>query len=116
MKKMTVRVESFDAGLDRFKRAFESAEYQGEFVTFESMRDMMSALTSSRWELIRALQAEGPMSLRALARRLGRDVKNVHRDVAALKDLGLIDDHRDGGIWVPYDEIAAELSLRRDAA
>jgi len=116
MKKMTVRVESFDDGLERFKHAFETGEYQGEFVAFESMREMMSALTSRRWELIQVLQAKGPMSLRALARRLERDVKSVHRDVAELKNLGLIEEHSTGGIWVPYDEITAEFSVKRDAA
>ena len=116
MKKMTVRVESFDDGLERFKHAFETGEYQGEFVTFESMQKMMSTLTSRRWELIQELQLKGPMSLRALARHLERDVKSVHRDVAALKKLGLIEEHSSGGIWIPYDEIAAEFSVRRDAA
>ena len=30
------------------------------------------------------LQRRGPMSVRALAREIGRDIKNVHADVAAL--------------------------------
>lgn len=56
-------------------------------MTFETMADMARTLTPSRFELLRTLQAQGPMTLRALARLLKRDVKSVHRDVTPLKEL-----------------------------
>jgi len=54
------------------------------------------------------------MSIRALARELGRDVKNVHADVRALTDVGLIEK---GGrfIRVPFDEIRTEFVVRSAA-
>lgn len=110
MRKVIIQVESIEAGLERFKTAWDTGEYQGEFITFENFETMLKTLTSKRWELVSVLQKHGPMSLRALARLLGRDVKNVHRDVMALKEIGLIEDH-DAGIWVPYDEIEAHLRL-----
>lgn len=110
MRKVVIQVESVETGFRRFKQAWETGEYQGEFITFDSIETMLKTLTSRRWELVRMLQKQGPMSLRALARQLGRDVKNVHRDVAALKEIGLIEDH-EGGIWVPYNEIEAHLKL-----
>jgi predicted transcriptional regulator len=64
---------------------------------------------------VRTLQAEGPLAVRELARRLGRDVKRVHEDVAKLKDVGLVEDAT-GGVWIPYDEIRAELTPKRPAA
>ena len=79
------------------------------------MADMVRTLTPSRFELLRVLQAQGPMPLRALARALKRDVKSVHRDVKPLKELGFIEAHEQG-IWVPYDEIRAEFTMRKEAA
>lgn len=62
--------------------------------------EMARTLTPSRFELLRTLQAQGPITLRALARLLKRDVKSVHRDVTPLKELGLVEDH-ENGISVP---------------
>ena len=112
---LTVRVESFEEGLTQFRRAWQSGRFRGEFVTFETMADMARALTPSRFELLRTLQAQGSMMLRALARLLKRDVKSVHRDVAPLKELGLVENHQND-ISVPYDEIRAEFTLRRKPA
>ena len=48
---------------------------------------------------------------RALAKALGRDYKNVHRDVTELLRLGLIEKNEAGRILVPWDEIDAHLDL-----
>lgn len=112
---VTVKVESLNEGLESFRRAWKSRRYQGEFVTFERLSDMARTLTPARFELLRVLQAKGPLALRALARLLQRDVKSVHRDVKPLAELGLIEsDER--GLFVPYDEIRAEFTMRRKAA
>lgn len=60
-------------------------------------------------------QRNGAMSLRALAREAGRDVKNVHTDIHVLKEIGLVEDHAKGGVWVPYNEIEACFSFRSAA-
>ena len=105
---VTVKVESLNEGLESFRRAWKSRRYQGEFVTFERLSDMARTLTPTRFELLRVLQAKGPLALRALARLLQRDVK-------PLAELGLIEsDER--GLFVPYDEIRAEFTMRRKAA
>lgn len=115
MRTVTVCVESLTAGLDRFREVWESGLARGEQLTFESVEGLHRTLTPNRWALVRTLQAEGPLAVRELARRLGRDVKRVHEDVAKLKELGLVEDAA-GGVWVPYDEIRAELTLKRPAA
>ena len=112
---LTVRVESLEEGLTQFRRAWQTGRFRGELVTFETMADMARTLTPSRVELLRTLQAQGPMTLRALARLLKRDVKSEHRDVTPLKELGLVGDH-ENGISVPYDEIRAGFTMRRKAA
>ncbi len=116
MRTVFVQVENLDTGLERFKRALEMGEFQGEYVTFESMEELMRTLTPVRWRLIHTLQTKGPMNLPALARTLQRDIKEVYGDVAALKELGLIEDTEDDVMWVPYDEIRLELSVRRAVA
>lgn len=110
MRKVTIQVEAIETGLERFKVAWKTGKPQGEFITFETLEEMLKTLTANRWGLLSVLQAEGPMSLRALARQVERDVKNVHTDVVALKAVGLVEDHEQG-IWVPYTEIEAHLRL-----
>ena len=116
MRTVFVQVENLDTGLERFKRAWEMGEFQGEYVTFESMAGLMRTLTPVRWQLMHTLQTEGPMNLQVLARTLQRDIEEVDGDVAVLKELGLIEDAEDEAIWVPYDEIRLELSVRRAVA
>lgn len=110
MRKVTIQVENIEAGLRRFKAAWKTGKSNGELITFETLGTMLKTLTPKRWELVRVLQAEGPMSVRALARTLERDVKNVHADVAALREVGLVENHAKG-VWVPYDVIEAHVRL-----
>jgi predicted transcriptional regulator len=56
------------------------------------------------------LHAEPAPSIRALAKRLGRDYKRVHEDVETLTESGLVD-REDGSLRAPYDAIAAEMRL-----
>lgn len=110
MRKLTIQVESIDAGAERFIMAWEKGEKQGEYLTFETLDQMLKKLTSRRWSLLIMLQKQGPMSLRAVARALKRDVKNVHADAQALKELSLVEEC-DQGLYVPYDEIEAHMRL-----
>ncbi|MHB8347237.1 MAG: HVO_A0114 family putative DNA-binding protein [Acidiferrobacterales bacterium] len=104
MRKVTVRAESIAAGVEQFKTAWKTGTPRGEFITFETPEAMLKTLTSKRWKLVVTLLAQGPMSVRALARQVDRDVKNVHADVIALKEVGLAEDHK-AGVWVPFSEI-----------
>ena len=54
----------------------------------------------------------GAMSIREAARRLGRDVKNVHSDVKALLNAGLLQKNENGGIEFPYDAIQVNFTLK----
>lgn len=49
------------------------------------------------------------MSIRELARRVGRDVQAVHRDVTTLINSGVIE-RSDKGIEFPYENIHFEWS------
>ena len=71
----------------RFVRAF-SGEEPGAFISFLSSEALWKTLTAKRWQLLKALTGAGPVSIREAARRVGRDVKAVHRDVHALLNAG----------------------------
>jgi predicted transcriptional regulator len=80
--------------------------------TFSSPAQLFSVISPKRWELIEHLQKIGPSSMRGLARSLGRDVKRVHEDVAALLDWGIIERTEDNKIHIPFDVIHADFDLR----
>ena len=99
-----------------FVRAARSRRYQGEIRSFESPAALFRVFTPARWSLLERLQALGPVSLRGLARALGRDVKSAHRDVQALMQEELIVRDEAGLLRVPFDRIRAEFDMAREAA
>lgn len=90
--------------------------YQGEVLNFESPGVLFSRLTERRWALVHALQGQGLMTVRELARRVGRDVKRVHEDVQVLTELGLVERDKAGGVVCPFAEVHIDLHLRAPAA
>lgn len=82
---------------------------------FANMPQLLAALTPTRWALLEALKACGPVSLYALAKQLGRNYSNVHSDAAKLLAMGLIEKNSSGKIFVPWDEIHADFTLKAAA-
>ena len=118
---MTIRLEpDVDATIARSresaKRAFRTEEYQAEELAFSTLPQLFALFTAKRWELIEKLQEIGPSSLRGLARALARDVKRVHEDVDRLIEEGLIERTEDKKLYVPFEEIRFEASLKIKAA
>jgi len=85
-------------------------------VGFSEVGDMLAAFTPKRWELIGALRESGPCSVRALARRLGRDYKNVHTDIGVLEQWMAVERLEDGRMCVPWDEISVDVRLPQPVA
>ncbi len=81
-----------------------------EGVYFADFAAMMTFLTPRRLELVQALRAAGPVTVRALAQKLKRDYKNVHGDVQLLKRIGLIESH-DARVRVPWDVIRLHTEI-----
>jgi predicted transcriptional regulator len=118
---MTIRIDpDADAAILRSresaKRAFRTGEYQGEELSFATLPQLFEVFTANRWEIVQKLQELGPSSLRGLARALGRDVKRVHEDVDRLIEEWLIERTEDKKIYVPFEEIRFEASLKIKAA
>jgi len=100
---------------ERFVRAWTEAAAGGRVderhLSFGSLQEAAGVLTPRRIELLRALHAEPAPSVRSLAARLGRDYRNVHADVAALLDHGLVDRDDAGALRADYDGISVGLAV-----
>lgn len=71
-------------------------------------------LSAKNLELLRTTASEKPDSVRDLARRVDRDVKNVSTALSELEALGLIEFETDGRAKRPvvwYDDIAVDIQL-----
>jgi len=79
----------------RFVAAWKAAERgrkpARDHLTFLSLEAFMTAISPRRFELMRHLRRVGPMSVRRLAGELSRDYKSVHREVAMMTAIGLIE-------------------------
>ena len=86
-------------------------EDQGALISFASAELLWKAITPKRLAVLRALTGAGPVAIREIARRVGRDVKSVHGDIQALLKAGVLDHADDGRIVFPYDEIHIDFVL-----
>jgi predicted transcriptional regulator len=86
--------------------------YQGEVLNFESPAAFFGQLTEKRWEVLRAAQGKGSLSIRELARLVKRDVKRVHEDVQLLVDLGLLERTDASGVLCPYSSMHIDMYLK----
>ena len=114
-KTLELRVGPPRDALDRFEAAWNRVAEGGRLVQLQvlTVRDLpllSATLSPARWALLRNLGNTGPTSIYGLAKRLGRDYKNVHTDVTQLARLGLIERQGDG-IAVTWQIVRAELSL-----
>ena len=80
-------------------------------LTFASPELLWKVLTAKRWDLLKAMRGEGPMSIREAARRVGRDVKAVHGDITVLLNAGVLDRDDDGRVVFPFEAIKVEFQL-----
>jgi predicted transcriptional regulator len=84
---------------------------EGPRISFATPELLWQVLTAKRWELLKALSGQGPVSVRESARRVQRDVKAVHGDVHALLKAGVLTKTDDGKIEFPYDGIHVDFML-----
>ncbi len=115
-KVLEIRVGPAADALDRFEAAW-NRRVEGRPVrtlhvlTVADLPLLLKTLSPARWTLLEALRGAGPLSIYELARRLGRNYKNVHTDVTQLAALGLIERSSDNRVLVPWNLLRAEWSL-----
>jgi predicted transcriptional regulator len=111
---LEIRVGPPRDALDRFEAAWnrlaEGQKLQSyRVLSLEDLPAFAKALTPARWALLRDLKEKGPASIYELAKRLGRNYKNVHTDAAALFKLGLVERNEENRVSVGWDAVRAEM-------
>jgi predicted transcriptional regulator len=83
-------------------------------VTFHDADQLHRVTRPKNLELLRTIAREEPSGIRETARLVERDVRQVHRNLTELEELGLIDFETDGQskrptVW--YDALEVDLPL-----
>ena len=100
------------AALRAAAQAAQADTYQGEVLNFETPAQFFGQLTEKRWHLVRAAHGKGELSVRELARTVGRDVKRVHEDIVILAGLGLLERTESGGVVCPFSSMHIDMYLK----
>jgi len=115
MDTVILEVHDPDISRERILRACDSGiPSPAAYIGFATPELMWRILNAKRWAILKAMCGAGPLGLRELARRVGRDVKAVHTDTRTLLNAGVIDRTDDGKLIFPYRHV--KLQFEMDAA
>lgn len=118
MSRINIEVLKSQAALDAFTETWQKVK-AGESIVprlaFGSLRELFSAITEKRLEMLRFVATNENLNTRQLSQQLGRDYKNVYTDVNDLAELGLLAKDERGLLTAPFDEIVIHATVR-DAA
>jgi predicted transcriptional regulator len=114
MRTVTLGVSSLDDAKARLAAAFRGKSQAGPRISFVSHELLWRVLAPNRWTILQAMAGAGPIALREISRRVGRDVKGVHTDVHALLKAGLIDRVAQG-FEFPFDAVHVDFVLKSAA-
>lgn len=97
----------------RMKQAMDGKSVP-HVINFEDPKKLRKILTEKRLELIEQIQRLTPESIRDLARKLNRGLREIHEDLQLLKEYDIVrfdEDGRSKRPVIPYDEIEIEARL-----
>lgn len=95
---------------DAWNRAKKGKPVDERHIAFESFEALARVLTGKRMELLRYVRRHEVASVRSLAKALARDYSNVHADVKALADAGLLETGA-GRLRADYDGIETKIAI-----
>jgi predicted transcriptional regulator len=115
MTTLKVKIQTLDSSLSAVLSAVKAAEsdrdFQAEHILSFPTWDMLHrVLAPKRLEIVQVLTGQEPMTIREVARRVGRDFKGVHGDVTTLLNAGVIE-KASAGVVFPYDRIHLEFDI-----
>ncbi len=96
--------------IDAWHRAERGKIFHERHLAFESWDALARVLTHKRMELLHYVRRHDVVSVRALAKALQRDYRNVHADVQALMAAGLLN-VSDSGVHADYDVIETKIAI-----
>jgi predicted transcriptional regulator len=118
MSKVEIVITTPAQALKDFATVWQRAEAGEQNITpsigFGSPSELFAAITDKRLELLRHVATNEVLNIHQLAQALGRDYKNVHTDVKALEELGLLE-REEGKLVAPFDELDIKVELRQAA-
>jgi predicted transcriptional regulator len=113
MKTVTLDVRSPEQAAQDFIDAWKSGKAQKSArISFATPELLWKVLTAKRWEILKAMCGAGPVTVREVARRVGRDIKSVHTDLTALQRAGVLDRTDEGQVVFPYESVKVEFLLQ----
>lgn len=113
MKIVTLGVRTPREASAEFVRVWTNRKAESNArISFATPKLLWKVLTAKRWELIKAMAGQRPMTLREAARRASRDVRAVHGDVHALLAAGVLRKNAEGKIEFPFDAVHVDFLLR----
>lgn len=95
---------------DAWHRAARGEVFSERHLAFENWDTLTRVLTGKRLDILRHVHRHATISIRALAKALGRDYSNVHADVQALMNVGLLEVTQ-AGVRVDYDSIDTKIAI-----
>jgi predicted transcriptional regulator len=107
---LIVDIRSWDELLSDVEKDGETPDPTPRF-SFISYDLMHKVLAPNRIGIIRSMTGQGPLSIREIARRVGRGFKGVHTDVTALVRSGLVAKTADGQVIFPYLKIRFDFEI-----
>jgi predicted transcriptional regulator len=110
MSRVTIGIASPETVKERVRSGLRG-EPQGKHISFASIDLLWKVLTLKRWDILKLMTGAGPLTIREIARRAGRDVKAVHADIHALLSAGLLDKDDTGKIEFPHDSVHVDFML-----
>lgn len=102
------------AELKELARRIDAGEQLPEtdyHLSFSSAAQLFSELTPARMRTLEVLKKSGPLTIYALAKRLGRNYSNVHADIGKLLEYELVAKDEGGRVYVPWDTVEIHVSL-----
>ena len=100
---------------DRAER-WEKGEKVPHLVNFQDASRLQRILTPRHLQLARSLMDAPAESMRSLADRLGRDVRQVHDDLQILNEYRIVHFREEDGAkkpHIPYDTVKIEVELSK---
>jgi predicted transcriptional regulator len=119
MRTLEIRIENLKDSLDKFKEVFnrlqsgEKVEKE-EYIAVSSIEELNKLLSPKKIQILNFLKENKVSSINELARKLGRDYKNVYTDLKLFEKLGIIRFEKENGKLIPkvlYDEIEVKVPL-----
>jgi predicted transcriptional regulator len=112
MKTVVFNIQTLESALSDVAAAWKTGKGVATAqIGFETWELMHRVLSPKRLEIIRAMAGEEPLSIREIARRVGRDFKGVHSDATLLVKAGVIDRAESGKLVFPYDKIHVDFEI-----